>query len=239
MDSLNLEELDFYLTPEHDCSYLDDEIAMTLFADPQRSIDTALYSQLIKFGFRRSGQHVYRPRCPLCDGCIPIRLVAEDFRPNRSQRRCWKKNADIDIRVVAADFRQEHYELYRRYISQRHAGGGMDSDEPEKYRDFLLNPYINSALHEFRVGGKLLGVAVIDHLDDAISAVYTFFDPSENSRSLGVYGILYLLDYARLHQIRHVYLGYWIIGCQKMAYKSQYRPFETFQNGRWELFSLL
>jgi arginine-tRNA-protein transferase len=91
-------------------------------------------------------------------------------------------------------------------------------------------------MHEFRLDCRLPGVAVVDHLGDAISAVYTFFEPSASSRSLGVFGILYLLDYARLHQISHVYLGYWITKCQKMAYKSQYQPFETFHNGRWELF---
>ncbi len=237
MDSLNLDDLDFYLTPEHDCSYLENETAMTLFADPQRTIDTGLYSQLIQYGFRRSGQHIYRPRCPLCDNCIPIRIAADAFRANRSQRRCWKKNADIETRLQPAEFRQEHYDLYRRYISQRHRGGGMDTDEPDKYRDFLLNPHINSAMHEFRLDDRLLGVAVVDHLDDAISAVYTFFEPSEVHRSLGVFAILYLLDYARMHQIGHVYLGYWITKCQKMSYKSQYRPFETFHNGRWELFN--
>ena len=101
MDSLNIEELAFYLTPEHECSYLPGESAMTLFADPHRVIDTDLYSKLIQFGFRRSGQHVYRPRCPLCDKCIPVRIVTADFRANRSQRRNWRDNADLDIAVVS------------------------------------------------------------------------------------------------------------------------------------------
>jgi arginine-tRNA-protein transferase len=209
---------------------------MTLFADPNRSIDTATYSQLIRYGFRRSGGHIYRPRCPLCDACIPIRVVASAFTPNRSQRRNWQNNADIDVSLTPVEFQEEHYALYRRYISQRHAGGGMDCDEPEKYQEFLLNPDITGALHEFRLQGKLVAVAVVDHLENALSAVYTFFDERESRRGLGVFAVLHLLDYAKMHHIEHVYLGYWIARCQKMAYKHQYRPFETFHNGQWELF---
>lgn len=238
MDSLNIEELAFYLTPEHACSYLDGASAMTLFADPNQTIGTAAYSQLIRYGFRRSGAHIYRPRCPLCDACVPVRVAARDFMPNRSQRRNWRDNADIEVQVVPVEYREEHYALYRRYISQRHAGGGMDSDEPEKYQDFLLSPDINGAMHEFRLHGELLAVAVVDHLDNALSAVYTFFDERQKQRGLGIYAVLHLLNYAKMQQIEHVYLGYWIAECQKMAYKHQYRPFEAFLNGKWELFIL-
>ena len=127
--------------------------------------------------------------------------------------------------------------MYRRYISQRHTGGGMDTNDPEKYREFLLNPHIDGGLHEFRLNGELVAVSVVDQLENALSAVYTFFDPSQQQRGLGVYAILYLLDYAKRHDIAHVYLGYWIAECPKMAYKDQYQPFEVFHNGKWELFS--
>lgn len=234
MDALDLQHLEFYLTPEHDCSYLPDRQAMTLFADPHRDIGTGLYTQLIRFGFRRSGKLIYRPRCPLCDACIPIRIPTRQFRPNRSQRRTWQRNADLRMQVCPAGFRDEHFALYRDYISSRHGGGGMDSPDPDKYRDFLLNPHIDVRFHEFRRGEELLAVAVTDHLEGALSAVYTFFKPGYPERGLGSYAILSQLDYARRHDISHLYLGYWIPECGKMAYKDRFRPFEVFRDGRWQ-----
>jgi len=225
--------LDFYLTPEHECSYLPDEDAMTLFADPSTNIDTLTYSELIRFGFRRSGTHVYRPRCPMCDACIPIRIPVERFKMSRSQRRNWKANADLQVTAVAAEFKLEHFELYQRYMHARHAGGGMDTDEQNKYIEFLINPYIDAIFYEFRDQGKLIAVAIVDKLDDALSAVYTYFDPDYSSRGLGVFAVLWQITQAQQMLKRHVYLGYWITNCQKMDYKDKYRPYEIFREGDW------
>ena len=228
------ESLDFYLTPEHDCSYLPQQQAMTLFADPSVCINTDIYSELIQYGFRRSGTHVYRPRCPNCNACIPIRINAEDFTASRSQRRVWQRNQDLDVIVTAAEYNDEHFQLYRHYMHKRHAGGGMDNPDPEKYSEFLLNPYIDASLVEFRHQDKLLAVASVDRLNNALSAVYTFFDPAESARSPGSLAILWQIDYAKQHNIEYIYLGYWIKQCQKMVYKSKYRPFEILRDGAWQ-----
>jgi arginyl-tRNA--protein-N-Asp/Glu arginylyltransferase len=225
--------LDFYLTPEHECSYLPKQMAQTLFADPAVRIGTGMYSELIKFGFRRSGTHVYRPRCPMCDACIPIRIPAATFRPSRSQRRNWQRNADLEVIAAPNEYRDEHFMLYHRYMHSRHHGGGMDTPDPEKYSEFLINPYIEGVFYEFRLDGHLLGVAVVDVLNDALSAVYTYFDPDEASRGLGVYAVLWQIEQAKKSGLEHVYLGYWIKECLKMAYKDQYRPFEVFRDGSW------
>lgn len=234
MGSQDLESLAFYLTPEHDCSYLPGQQAITLFADPSVTIKTPLYSQLIQYGFRRSGTHVYRPRCPTCNACIPIRIPVDNFKPSRSQRRVWKRNQDLLIRTVAAEYNHEHFLLYRRYMQARHEGGGMDNPDPDKYSEFLLNPYIDACLVEFRLQDKLLAVTSVDKLTNALSAVYTFFDPAETARSLGVMAILWQIHHARQKNLRHVYLGYWIKSCQKMVYKSTYRPFEVHRDGCWQ-----
>jgi len=235
MGTLHPESLDFYLTPEHECSYLPERQAMTLFADPSINISTELYSKLIVSGFRRSGTHVYRPRCPMCDACIPIRLPVDAFTPSRSQRRLWKRNQDISIHITPNEYSHEHFLLYQRYIRQRHAGGGMDNPDPEKYSEFLINPYIDASFVEFRLEGKLLGVAIVDRLVNALSAVYTFFDPSEKSRGLGILAILWQINEAKRLNLDHLYLGYWIKSCQKMDYKGKFRPLETLREGYWHL----
>lgn len=229
--------LDFYLTPEHECSYLPGKSAQTLFADPAVQIGTDLYSELIKFGFRRSGTHIYRPRCPMCDACIPIRIPVTRFQRSRSQRRNWQRNADLEVLAAPNEYRDEHFRLYRRYMQSRHQGGGMDTPDPKKYSEFLINPYIEGRFYEFRLDGRLLGVAVVDVLKDGLSAVYTYFDPDEASRGLGVYAVLWQIEQARVSGNEHVYLGYWIDECQKMAYKTQYRPLEMFRDGHWREYS--
>lgn len=225
--------LNFYLTPEHECSYLPEQSSQTLFADPAVRIGTSMYSELIKFGFRRSGTYVYRPRCPACDACIPIRVPVTNFRPSRSQRRNWQRNADLEVVTAPNEYRDEHFMLYRRYMYSRHQGGGMDTPDPDKYSEFLINPYIEGLFYEFRLENRLLGVAVVDVLDDGLSAVYTYFDPDEAARGLGVYAVLWQIEQAKASGLQHVYLGYWIKKCQKMAYKDQYRPFEVFRDGSW------
>ena len=235
MGGVEKQGLDFYLTPEHECNYLKEQSAQTLFADPAVQIGTELYSELISYGFRRSGTDVYRPHCPSCNACIPIRIPVADFTRSRSQRRIWQKNKDIEVSHIENEYRDEHFQLYRRYMESRHKGGGMDTPDPEKYSSFLINPYIAGQFYEFRLHDRLLGVAAVDVLTNALSAVYTYFEPEETHRSLGVFAILWQIEQAKASGFPHLYLGYWIKECQKMAYKDKYRPFEIFRDGQWEL----
>lgn len=222
-----------YATPAHECSYITEREAVTLFADPDHPKDPWLQALLAEQGFRRSGPHLYRPRCPNCSACEAVRLPLEGFRPSRSQRRTWQLNRDLDVTVLEQEFRQEHYELYVRYLTHRHAGGGMDDPTPAKYRDFLLCPWSQTRLVEFRLDGELLAVAVSDRLPDALSAVYTYFAPEHAARGLGVNAILWQVEAARHAGLRWLYLGYAIDGCRKMDYKRLYRPQERLRDGNW------
>lgn len=225
--------LAFYTTPPHECSYLPRE-AITLFADPRARMDMVVYSTLVEVGFRRSGEYVYRPRCIACAACLPARIPAAAFQPNRSQRRTWARNADIAATVCGAAFRSDHFDLYRRYVKARHAGGGMDVDDPSQYITFLNSSWCDTRFVEFRVHGRLLAVAVVDLLLQGLSAVYTFYDPDEERRSLGVYAVLWLVEEARRRRLPGVYLGYYIRECAKMSYKANYRPLEVFRDGIWQ-----
>jgi arginine-tRNA-protein transferase len=223
-----------YATPAHECSYIPAREAVTLFADPDHPKDPWLQGALTEQGFRRSGRHIYRPRCPQCSACEPVRVCAQAFAPNRSQRRTWRRNRDLQVQVREQSFVREHYDLYVRYVTQRHPDGGMDDPTPGKYEDFLLCPWSDTRLIEFRECDELIAVAVSDRLPEALSAVYTFFAPEHESRGLGVYAVLWQIHAARQAGMRWLYLGYAIDACRKMAYKQLYRPQERFRNGRWE-----
>lgn len=225
----------FYRSSAHACSYLPGRSAATLFADPATLKTSALYGQLIRQGFRRSGEEIYRPHCPGCQACIPVRISVESFRPNRAQRRTWVRNQDLQIRTVTPAYRPEHFELYRRYISARHGGGGMDHDDRAAFLGFLTAPFVETVFYEFRLAGALLAVAVVDHLEDALSAVYTFYDPNRPQRSLGRHAILYAIETARSLGLCWLYLGYWIRDCRKMHYKDEFQPLEAYLAGRWQI----
>lgn len=226
-------DIKLYATHPHSCSYLPDHEATSVFVDPDLSIDREIYSQLSEFGFRRSGEHLYRPRCQSCQACIAARIPVDFFTPNRQQRRCWKRNQDIQVELVSTIFTDEHYQLYASYISGRHADGDMYPPTRHQYESFLMPAWESTRYIEMRLEGKLLGVGVCDFMDNGVSAVYTFFDPLADKRGLGMFAVLYQVELARQHGLSSVYLGYWIKDCAKMNYKSQYRPLELFISNRW------
>ncbi len=229
----------FYLSPDHDCAYRPQETARTLFADPAFPMNPDSYQELIDQGFRRSGGHVYRPYCPRCQACVSLRVPARDFRPRRSQRRCWKKNRPVlDVRIRPAGFDEEHFELYQRYTDGRHPEGGMRDATPKVYLDFLAGPWTKTLFCEFRLKRRLAAVAVTDLLPRGLSAVYTFFDPELKSLSLGVFAVLWQIERARSLGLPWLYLGYWIEDCRKMHYKEEYRPVEAWTGSGWKRFGV-
>ena len=147
--------------------------------------------------------------------------------------RTWKRNLDLQVKKVAPCFTEEYYDLYARYISSRHSDGDMYPPETEQFKSFLVECREETGFYEFRSADKLMCIAVADELEDGLSAIYTFFDPGENQRSLGVQAVLWLIEEAKRLQLSYVFLGYWIKQCQKMNYKLEYRPIELFINTHW------
>jgi len=227
--------LKFYQDAQaHTCSYLSDQQSQNLYPDPTLPMSNALYSQLIQYGFRRSGNSSYRPHCPACQACIPVRINIEQFVLSRSQRRCLKRNQHITTSHHPAEFNSEHYALYRLYLNARHANAGMDNPTEESYRHFLMSYWSDTHFIEFRDGSKLVGLAVTDYIDDALSAFYTFFDPEYDKHSLGTYAILEQVKLAKLRNFSMLYLGYWIEDCQKMRYKQNFSGLEGYIDHQWK-----
>ena len=226
-------QLKLFATHPHPCSYLDNKEATTTFIDPEATVDKPLYSQLADMGFRRSGSHIYRPSCADCNACIPARVRVEDFNRQRKHRRIWSKNQDLSVEKVTDIRGDEYFSLYQRYINTRHTDGDMFPADRDEYHAFLCSNFEMSESYRFSLAGKLICLAVTDKMEQGISAIYTFFDPDQHARSLGVYAVLWQIEEVKRLGLTSLYLGYWIKDCQKMNYKINYRPLELLINGRW------
>jgi arginyl-tRNA--protein-N-Asp/Glu arginylyltransferase len=228
------DNLRLFHSGDHACGYWPDRVARDLVLDPDDARLGEVYPQALQWGFRRSGDILYRPHCVGCRACVAVRIPVATFSPNRSQRRCLRRNDDVSARVVPAERNEERLALYRRYLTHRHAGGGMDSHGAAEFEQFLIGRWANGRFLELRSAGRLLAVAVTDLAPAALSAVYTFYDPDALQRGLGTLAILKQIEWAARERRDHLYLGYWIPGHDKMDYKQSFQPLEGFDGRRWQ-----
>lgn len=224
----------FGVTTPFACSYLpeQEERLLMFMSDSQPSISE--YDFLIAAGFRRSGTQVYRPHCVSCNACESIRLPVQLFSPSKSQKRILKRNQDLTIKISETN-KPEYYPLYQSYINQRHDDGSMYPATPEQYQGFVLSPWDKALFIEIYKEQELIAVAVTDHLASSLSALYTFFNPEEQQRSLGTFAILQQIALAQSLNKAFLYLGYQIDSCQKMSYKQNFLPHERFFEDKWQL----
>jgi len=231
-----LSGLKFALTQAYQCNYLDDENEQLLVCiPPEGNMRDAHYEWLITEGFRRSGPQVYRPHCSHCSACKSVRVPITAFVPSRSQKRILKKTQSWTFEFVSS-LTDEHYALYENYITQRHADGSMYPPSKTQFEQFVNCEWHPPHLLEARCDGKLVAVAVTDIYPDALSALYTFFDPDYDSFSPGTLMILKQIEFAKALSTPYLYLGYQVDACKKMAYKNKFMPQEQFINGKWVFF---
>lgn len=223
------------ITEPHDCPYLADRQSQSQ-GFVTSSLHAETYHDLMDMGFRRSGRVFYRPQCPSCQACVPIRIPVESFKRSKSQRRAWQRNSDVSVEISEPKLDDERVELYQRYLNAQHPGSPQSND-PDGVEEFLYNPVVESIEVSYRVGegdhAKLIAVSILDVCSRSVSSVYHYFDPVEAKRSLGVFSVLMEVELTRAWHVPHFYLGYWIKGCQTMDYKGKYRPHELLVGGRW------
>nr|WP_207540081.1 arginyltransferase [Sabulicella rubraurantiaca] len=224
----------FYTTTPLPCPYLPGRTERKIVTELTGTDSEALHDRLSRAGFRRSHNIAYSPVCPGCRACVPIRVVAAEFEPNRTQRRIARRNSDLLARAVPARASAEQFALFQHYQQSRHGGGDMAAMGFYDYRAMVEDTPITTGLVEFRDrDARLLGACLTDWLTDGLSAVYSFFAPEEERRSLGTYAVMWLVEEARRLGLPYVYLGYWVPESRKMAYKSAFRPAEVLRQGSW------
>ena len=226
----------FFGTRSLPCPYIAGNTERKVVTDLSGPNAAELYERLSKAGFRRSHGLAYRPACPGCNACVPVRVAAKDFDFTRSFRRVMKTNADLTVDNVEAIATVEQYRLFSTYQRARHNGGEMSDMTFADYRAMVEDTPVASRTVEFRNDeGALVGVMLMDRMEDSLSAVYSFFDGSQTRRSLGTLMILWMIENARATGLPYVYLGYWIKDSEKMAYKARFRPLEVLDHDGWKV----
>ncbi|MCG7362288.1 arginyltransferase [Roseomonas sp. ACRSG] len=224
----------FYTTAPMPCPYLAGRTERKVVTELTGAESEALHDRLSRAGFRRSHNIAYSPVCPGCQACIPIRIACDRFQPDRTQRRVARDNADLTAQETTARATAEQFTLFQRYQQARHNDGDMASMGFYDYRAMIEDTPITTHVVEFREpDGRLVAACLTDRLSDGLSAVYSFYDPEIERRSLGTYAVLWLVQRAMQLDLPFVYLGYWVPQSRKMAYKARFRPSEILTGGHW------
>lgn len=229
----------FYLTSPAPCPYLPGKEERKVFTHLVGRRASHLNDALTHSGFRRSQTIAYRPACENCKACVSVRILCEEFEPGRTQKRIIARNSDIVSAVCPARADSEQFSLFRTYLDSRHSDGGMADMAMLDYAMMVEDSHVESRLATYRLRsedgpGRLVGACLTDVLDDGLSMVYSFYDPSEPQRSLGAYMILDHIFRARALGLPHLYLGYWVEGSKKMDYKAQYMPQQRLGMEGWK-----
>lgn len=224
----------YYTTSPLPCPYLAGRLERKVVTELAGVSAESLHDRLSRGGFRRSHNIAYAPVCPSCNACVPIRIRAQDFTPNRTQKRIARLNADLLVQEMPPRATTEQYQLFQTYQQARHGEGDMASMSFYDYRAMVEDTPIETSIVEFRLpNGLLVGGCLTDRLGDGLSAVYSFFSTSMDERSLGTYAVLWLAARTVELGLPYVYLGYWVEESRKMAYKAKFRPSEILRAGQW------
>ena len=226
----------FFVTAPLPCPYLPGRFERRLVTELAGRQTSGFHDTLSRAGFRRSHGIAYVPVCRDCTACAAVRVLALQFRSNRTQRRIWTRNLALQVEEVPARATQEQYALFRSYQLARHSGGEMARMDFCDYQTLVEDTPVDTLINEVRgADGTLVGACLTDRMADGFSAVYSFFDTSDEQRSLGSLMILWLIHRARQLGLPHVYLGFWVADCAKMSYKSRFRPIEAYTPEGWKV----
>ena len=235
-DKTSLPEQVYYVLAESACPYLPGRRERKLITEVSGADASHRYSLLSRAGFRRSHHFAYRPACEGCAACVPVRVNAKRFAMTRSLKRVARLNAGLHVAEKTALATAEQYDMFNRYIASRHGDGEMAGMKLADYRGMVEHSRIDTRMVEFRdESARLAGACLVDWLGDGLSAVYSFFDPELERRSLGTHMVLWLIEAARSARLPYVYLGYWIQDAEKMAYKTRFQPLEAFGPAGWRV----
>jgi len=231
----------FFVTAPAPCPYVPGRVERKVFAELKGPDAADMNEALGRIGFRRSQNVVYRPSCDFCQACISVRVLAQRFQPRATQKKLLRRHADLEVQACEPWSTEEQWALLRRYLAARHPVGGMAAMDGHDYADMVEQSPVDTVVVEYREPsidgrpGRLVGCCLTDKQGDGLSMIYSFYDPDlATRRGLGNFIILDHIIRAGRAGMPYVYLGYWIEGCDRMAYKRHFQPAEALRAGVWK-----
>lgn len=226
--------LTFFRSRPTPCPYLPNRTEQQLFTELVGPLVDETFQLLSRNGFRRTQHIIYRPACPSCNACLPVRIVLGDFHFGATWRRILRKNEKVKVEDVGLRASSEQFSLFRRYLRSRHKDSEMAKMNRVEYDEMVLTSPVNTSIIEFRdPNNRLIACCISDRLDRGLSAVYTAFEPDLHNRSLGSFTVLWQIKHAQALKLDYLYLGFWVDGSSTMAYKSRFHPQEVFGPHGW------
>ena len=227
LDLLNPPSTDFSML-DYDCAYLPGRSVRMHYKYVQNASKT-FATAVIQRGWRRFGKYFFHPTCNGCNECKSVRIDAEAYSFSKSERRTIRRNENTQIIVQKPTLTQSHIDLYNKYHAYKHDKDGWsfrNISQREYHENFVDGAHDFGKEVLYIVDGKLVGVDLIDILDDGISAIYFYYNPDYGKLSLGTYSLLYQIKLAKILELPYIYLGYWVEGCKAFAYKPKFQPQE-------------
>lgn len=219
----------------HPCPYLPDRTAVLPMRLPLRRLTPEEMDHCLDRGDRRQGVLIYRPECPTCSECTPIRLDMQTFAPTRAMKRAWRVGERrLTVTLDRPQVSPDRVALYNKHRQLRDLDQGDGDVRAGEYGAFLVDSCCDSWELTYREEGRLVGTAIFDRAATSLSAVYCCYDPTVVGLSVGVYSVLHQVELCRQWQLRWLYLGYWVAASRAMRYKASYLPHELLVGGRWQ-----
>jgi arginine-tRNA-protein transferase len=231
---VSIQELFSFSTEPGPCAYLphrSSRFRVRGFA----GLEPDEYARLLEAGWRRFGRTMFAPACSACRECVPIRIPVRAFRPSKSQRRVLSKNRDVTLEIGEPRVDDERLELYRRFHAARSRTRGWPpaGTNPGAYVETFLDNAAPTLEFRYRLGRSLVGIAYVGEASNALNSIYAYIDPRLGRRSLGTFDVLTEIQETARRGKEHLYLGYYVAGCQSMAYKASFSPHELLRDGSW------
>ncbi len=223
-------------TSEFECPYLEDLQARYQVRLPDRKLCGEELDDLLARGYRRQGSVMYRTACAACRACQPLRIPVQQFRPNRSQRRTWRRGQQaFRVQITQPQCDPEHVRLFDRHRLLRGLSPDSEPTSLGQYWEFLVDSCCETLEIQYRLEGRLVAVALADRGRQGMSAVYCYFDPDYARYSPGTFSILTQLDLCRRWGIEYLYLGFYVAQNRHMAYKARFRPHQRLTPQGWQV----
>lgn len=199
-----------------------------------REVEAEEWDFIVSSGWRRFGLFFFRPACRGCELCRPLRIPCDQLVLSKSQKRCVKKNREVEVVFEPLTWSDELFDIYEKHSQVKFE----EKSSVKQFKESFFSDALKgkALLSKYYYQKRLVAFGFLDPGKESLSSVYFCYDPDYSSLGLGTYSVIAECRWAHERGFRYYYLGYFIEECEKMKYKGKFKPFEimNWQDGVWQ-----